>query len=243
MKKATKATMLFLCLGLAVLTSCKKDKWLDPPHQHENTTGTHTGVNVPVDSTTLNQDNVCPICSLEVCICTTGNGDGENLLNLEYGATYDIKEATLYQYDENGTYTFGVTLITHQRVDVGQIHLSNSGGGYFHSNIFPEGGFNDGNPLHPSDVYPPTRPWGSSENYDFVFPFGMIGYIINEEKTHAHFSLYNINCDGDTMYFNSSLEIVPTMESDNTIRLEQFRQGSPVYGQNERRIVYLLEKI
>ena len=36
--------------------------------------------------------------------------------------------------------------------------------------------------------------------------------------------------------------IVPTMESDNTIRLEQFRQGDPMYGQNERRIVWLLEK-
>ena len=229
-----KTTILFLCLGIAALSSCKKDKWLDPPHVHENGDGTHTGVGIPVDS--LTQDSIpCDTC------VSTGNGTGENLFTLEDGAHYDINESTLYQYDENGTYTFGVTLITHQRSDVGEIKISNLGNGYIRSNIMPDGGFNDGDPQYPGAQYPPIRPWGSTTDYNHVFHFGMIGYIVNDDNT-VDFNLYHVPCRGDTLFFGTSMEIVPTMESDNTIRLEQFRQGDPMYGQNERRIVWLLEK-
>tara|TARA_R110001592_G_scaffold319898_1_gene597722 strand:+ start:674 stop:1288 length:615 start_codon:yes stop_codon:yes gene_type:complete len=130
-----------------------------------------------------------------------------NLTTIEE-AEYKIKKSDFYQYHQNAWYLAPEDngIITHTRYNLGELKVTNDGTGYLKSNIIP------------NDMIFPFRPWGSTENYDFIFTFTMTNYLINNNT--IKFDLYYVSCANDTTFFTSTFDIVTT-SSNNRIKLEQ----------------------
>ena len=154
----------------------------------------------------------------------TTSQDQHFLYNIEE-THYNIKVAEFYQYHQNATYIPAEQndIVEHFYYNKGGLKVTNDGTGYLKSNIIP------------NDMTFPFRPWGSAENYDFVFNFTMTDYSINNNT--VIFDLYIVPCVGDTTFFTSTMKIV-TLPIDNRIRLEQIYDGNNW----DRQISYELEK-
>ena len=126
---------------------------------------------------------------------------------------YNIKKSDFYQYHQNAWYLAPEDngIVTHTRYNLGELKVANDGTGYLKSNIIP------------NDMLFPFRPWGSTENYDFIFTFTMTDYLINNNT--VKFDLYYVSCTNDTTFFTSTFDIVTTT-SNNRIKLEQEYNGN-----------------
>tara|TARA_R110002012_G_scaffold122036_1_gene271811 strand:- start:322 stop:936 length:615 start_codon:yes stop_codon:yes gene_type:complete len=130
-----------------------------------------------------------------------------NLTTIEE-AVYKVKKSDFYQYHQNAWYLAPEDngIVTHTRYNLGELKVANDGTGYLKSNIIP------------NDMIFPFRPWGSTENYDFIFTFTMTDYLINNNT--VKFDLYYVSCTNDTTFFTSTFDIV-TISTNNRIKLEQ----------------------
>jgi len=143
---------------------------------------------------------------------------------------YSIKTSNFYQYHEDAYYLAPESndVVTYTRYNLGGLKVANDGTGYLKSNVIP------------NDLTFPFRPWGSSQNYNFVFTFTMTDYTLSNDS--VSFDLYYVSCINDTTFFTSTFKIVPT-STNNTIVLEQYYTCPPLYGNWwNRTISYELEK-
>ena len=140
-------------------------------------------------------------------------------------AEYKIKIYDFYQYHQDAYYIAPENndILTYTRYNLGEIKIAKDGTGYMKSNVMP------------NDLTWPVRPWGSSEDYNFIFDFTMTDYSLNNDT--IIFDLYIVPCSGDTIFFTSTFKITPI--KDGIINLEQNYEGS--YW--NRSIVYELEII
>ena len=148
-----------------------------------------------------------------------------NNLNIIEETKYKIKISDFYQYHQDAYYIAPENndVLTYTRYNLGEIKIAKDGTGYIKSNIMP------------NDLTWPVRPWGSSEDYNFIFDFTMTDYSLNNDT--IIFDLYIVPCSGDTIFFTSTFKITPI--KDGIINLEQNYEGS--YW--NRSIVYELEII
>ena len=148
-----------------------------------------------------------------------------NNLNIIEETEYKIKISDFYQYHQDAYYIAPENndVLTYTRYNLGEIKIAKDGTGYIKSNIMP------------NDLTWPVRPWGSSEDYNFIFDFTMTDYSLNNDT--IIFDLYIVPCSGDTIFFTSTFKITPI--KDGIINLEQNYEGS--YW--NRSIVYELEII